>query len=84
MHFEAFGRTYYLNEKSFVERMTQARSATETDHPWRIEEIVTIQNRMRSFDEFIAIHLKHSATPDPLQTLRQHIDGMLTGESSEN
>lgn len=72
MYVEALGTTYYLDEESFAKRMTQAAK----EHPWRMEEVVAIQHQMKSVEDRIFEHVRRSATPDPMETLRRHIDKM--------
>lgn len=55
MHIEAFGITYYLDEKAFVERMVRAQKEADTKHPWRVGEIVEYANLM-----WVAQNLPHS------------------------
>lgn len=79
MYVRVFGADYYLNEKTFVERMTQAAS----DHPWRTEEIIAIQRQMKDVEDRIFEHVRQTAMPDPLETLRRHIDEMIAADSQE-
>ena len=71
MWVRAFGRDYYLNEKSFAEQMAQPAPN------WRMEEIVAIQHQMREAEDRLLDYLKQTATSDPLETLRKHIDDMV-------
>jgi hypothetical protein len=71
MHVNLFGQDYYFDEKLFEKQMTEA-----ANRPWRTEEIVAIQHRMKSTEDRLLDHLRQTATPDPIQTLRQHLDAM--------
>lgn len=77
MYVRAFGADYYLDEKSFAERMTQAAE----NHPWRMKEIVAIQHQMKEAEDRIFDYI--AATTDPLETLRRHIDDMVAAGEIE-
>ena len=83
MFVEFGGRYFYLDEESFAERITKAEAATDKEHPWRIEEIVAIQQRMKSLDDLLLEHMRATATPDPIERLREHIAQMCSGETSQ-
>ena len=76
MYVRAFGADYYLNEKAFAERITQAT----TEHPWRMEEIIAIQHQMKEAEDRIFEYMRQTATPDPLEVLRAHIAQMVEDE----
>jgi hypothetical protein len=83
MNTQAFGASYFLDEKSFAERMTQAHKETETKYPWRMEEILAIQRQMRSSEDRLFEYVRQIATPDPLETLRHHIEEMIESQGLE-
>lgn len=81
MFAEIGGRYYYIDEESFAERMTRAQAETDREHPWQIEDIVEIQHRMKSLEDRLFEHLKATATPDPIDTLRRHLDEMVANQA---
>lgn len=77
MHFNFLDKEYYLDEQRWVERMTPKQGP-----PWRIEEVIAIQHRMKESEERILEYLRQTATPDPIDTLRKHLDEMIAKETA--
>ena len=69
-----FGVDYYLDERAFKECVNKPAP------PWRLEEVVEIQRQMTTLDNLVFQHLQQSAAPDPLDTLRKYLDGVIAGE----
>lgn len=75
MYVNLCGCNYYIDEKSLAERLTPE---VMEGPPWRTEEIIEIQKRMTTLDDMLRDHMLATATPDPIDRLRKHLDEMLT------
>lgn len=81
MHVNMFGENYYFDEKAFAERMKQA----ESEHPWRIKEIVEIQRQVQTLNDLLTEHILGLAPEDPIDRLRKHLDVMIaSGAGNKN
>ena len=77
MYINLFGSNCYFDEKSWVERMTMT---TLDGPPWRIEDIIAIQHQMKESEDRIFEYMRQTATPDPIEQLRKHLDEMIAKE----
>lgn len=73
-YIHAFGTDYYLDEEAWTRQVVEGAL---NGPPWRVEEVIAIQQQMRGLDNLLLEYMQRTATPNPLDTLRKHLDEMI-------